>query len=119
MEKRGGEKLPAVGRAQSVVAQGEVFADESRLVNVEEKLGHENRDVQSDQAKKNEPGPLDPGLRDRRRFATGEAHVIEGIPTQIRCRWNPSWCFAVAAVCDRRLRPVERRNDPCAEAQAG
>src|SRR3954470_4641673 len=88
VEKRRGEELPAIGGAQPVIAEREIFADKSRLVGIEEKLGNKNSDVRPDQSEKDDSRPLDPAPGGRRRFSAGKGHVAELIATKNRCRWT-------------------------------
>jgi hypothetical protein len=81
------DELPAVSRAQTVIAQRQIFADKPRLIGIKEKLSDENAKVRADQSKQNDPRSLRPTPRRPRRFSTGEAHVSEVIATKIRCRW--------------------------------
>src|SRR5438067_1791825 len=87
MQKSGRNELPAISVVQPAIAQRKILADEPGLVRIEKKLGDKHRDVYADQAQQDDPRPLDPTPRSRRRFPAREAHVPERIPTRIRCRW--------------------------------
>ena len=68
-----------------VAAQPEIVAHETRLVGFEKKLGHERGHVEPDERNENEPLPLRPGPRERRRFPAGQAHENESTLTRFFC----------------------------------
>ena len=47
VQERRRNELPAIRRTQAVVAQRQIFSDESGLIRVQEKLGDENREVRA------------------------------------------------------------------------
>ena len=66
MEKDGGDKLPGVSVVHAAIAEGEIFADKTRLIAFEEKLRDEGGRIRGNQREQNNPVGLSPRASKRR-----------------------------------------------------
>ena len=75
VQQHGGKKLPAIRLAHAALTEGEVVANESRIVILQDKLCDESDDICGDDREQSDALLLRPSAREGRWLSTGEPHI--------------------------------------------